>query len=68
MVARVVPCLVFLDGFGEEEGPPVREAANYATVGEYKGAGRAGDPGEGALLVGKERQLGWSIGAGDGTL
>ena len=43
MVAGVVPRLVLLDGFGEEVGAPVCEAADDAAVGEDEGTGCVGD-------------------------
>ena len=59
-----MPCLVLLDGFGEEERAPVRQAADDATMSEDEGAGCMGDSREGIVLVGKERQLRWRIGGG----
>ena len=53
MVTGIVPRLVFLDGFGEEEGSPVCQTADYAAVGENKCAGCVCDSGEEALLVGR---------------
>lgn len=50
-MARVVPCLVFLEGFGEEEWSPVCQAADHAAVGEDKGASCAGDSREGDVLA-----------------
>lgn len=41
-MARIVPRLVLLDGFGEEVGAPVCKAADDATVGEDEGAGCVG--------------------------
>ena len=43
VVAGVVPRLVLLDGFGEEVGAPVCEAADDAAVGEDEGTGCVGD-------------------------
>ena len=43
VVAGIVPRLVLLDGFGEEVGAPVCEAAEDAAVGEDEGAGCVGD-------------------------
>lgn len=42
MVAGVVPRLVLLDGFGEEVGAPVCEAADDTAVREDQGAGCVG--------------------------
>ena len=47
MVAAVIVGLVLLDGFGEQERSPVRDAADYAALGEDEGAGCAGDSGRG---------------------
>lgn len=63
-----MPCLVFLKRFSEEERSPVCQTADYAAVGEDEGAGCAGNSGEGAMLVEKERQLRSRIGVGGGTL
>lgn len=48
-----MPCLVFLDGLGEEERAPVRQTANNAAVSEDQGAGCVGDSGKGEVLVGR---------------
>ena len=61
-------CLVLLDGFGEEEGSPICQTADYAAVGEDEGTSCASDSVEEAMSVGKERQLLWSVGIGEGTL
>lgn len=45
VVAAVMAGLVFLHGAAEEEGAPVRYAADYAALGEDEGAGCAGNPG-----------------------
>jgi hypothetical protein len=46
-VARVVLGLVLCGGFGQEEGAPVREAADHAAGGEDLLASGAGDSEEG---------------------
>ena len=50
MVTGIMPRLVFLDGFGEEEWSPVCQAAYYTAVGEDEGAGCAGNS-EGEVLL-----------------
>ena len=52
-----MPCLVFLDGFGEEERAPIRQTADDTAMSEDEGAGCMGDSGEGAVLVERERQI-----------
>ena len=60
-----MPCLVFLDGFGEEKRAPVRQAADDAAMSEDKSAGCMGDSREGTMLMGQERHLGRRIGGGE---
>jgi len=45
VVAAAIAGLISLNGSGEEEGAPVRYAADYATLGEDEGAGCAGESG-----------------------
>lgn len=68
MVAGIVPRLVLLDGFGEEVGTPVREAADDAAVGEDQGAGGVGYSSTGgeAVLVARVMGVGGRIGVGKG--
>lgn len=68
MVTGIVPRLVFLDGFGEEEWSPVCQAAYHAAMGEDEGAGCAGDSERNMLSVRQVIKLGWGIGIGRGTL
>jgi hypothetical protein len=42
--------LVFADGLGQEEGTPVRYAADDAVGGENEGAGGTCDSGEGRKI------------------
>lgn len=63
-----MPCLVFLERFGEEEGSPVCQAADYAAVGEDKGAGCAGNSRAEEVLVVEEMQMEWRFGTGGKVL
>lgn len=45
VVAAVMAGLIFLHGAAEEEGAPVRYAADYTALGENEGTGCAGNPG-----------------------
>ena len=52
MVSAIVAHLVLFGGFGEEEGTPIRYAANHATLGEDEIACCAGDSsGEGDVSI-----------------
>lgn len=44
VVAAVMAGLILLDGAGEKEGPPVRNAADYAALSEDEGTSCAGNP------------------------
>ena len=63
-MAVVVGCALLAGGFGEEEGAPVCEAADYAAGGEDLVAGCAGDSGRERVRDGLV--VDW--GGGGGTL
>lgn len=56
--------LVFADGLGQEEGTPVRYAADDAVGGENEGAGGTCDSGEGRKIrlgPGRRQQRRWCV-------